>query len=106
MLSGRETMGKYKGFTCDSCGKVLDETTRTKKRTSFEGPVADGSYLEDLCMDCVEVPDGVNFKPTKRRGSRPTGEGEVTGEGETNGQVAVDPTEGAFIPPGEVPVTV
>lgn len=63
-------MGKYKGFTCDSCGEVLDENTRTKKRTSFEGSVADGSYVEDLCETCTVVPEGVNFRPTKRRGPR------------------------------------
>ncbi len=61
-------MGKYKGFTCDSCGAVLDDSTRTKKRTSFEGPAADGSYTEDLCGNCVVIPDGVNYKATKRRG--------------------------------------
>lgn len=67
-------MGKYKGFTCDSCGKVVDASTRTKKRTSFEGPVIDGAFTEDLCPECAVVPEGVNFKETKRRGPRPNGQ--------------------------------
>lgn len=66
-------MGKYKGFKCDSCGKVLEDSQRNKKRVSFEGPDLDGSYTEDLCSECIAVPEGVNFKQTKRRGPRPDG---------------------------------
>ncbi len=60
-------MAKYKGFNCDSCGKVVSEEARTKKTTRFEGPTINGAYNEDLCPDCAQIPEGVNFNPFKPR---------------------------------------
>lgn len=90
-------MARYKGFNCDSCGKVVDESQRTKKRTSFEGPAADGSYTEDLCPECVVIPDGVNYKKTKRRGGNLADKGVSA---PANGEGAVQDATDAFVPPG------
>lgn len=92
-------MGKYKGFTCDSCGTVLDEKTRTKKRTSFEGPAADGSYTEDLCGNCVVIPDGVNFKQTKRRNASAAAPTPQPEDGGIAGPLG-DPTPDMSVPAG------
>jgi len=74
-------VAKVKGVNCDSCGKVPDQTTRTKRSTRFEGAAANGSDTEDLCAECVVIPEGVNYKEFKARGSKTAasnGSGDVT----------------------------
>jgi hypothetical protein len=63
-------MAQFNGFTCDSCGKVVDPAQRTKVTIRYEGNVVDGEYYQDRCPDCVAVPEGVLLKPIRRRRRR------------------------------------
>jgi hypothetical protein len=61
-------MAQYNGFKCDSCGAVVDSEERTKRTVKFDGPEVSGEYTDDLCPDCVQVPEGVVLRPLRRRG--------------------------------------
>lgn len=62
-------MAQFQGFTCDSCGKVVAAEERTKRTVRMEGPrFGNGQeYHEDLCPDCVAVPEGVKLRDIPRR---------------------------------------
>lgn len=60
-------MAQYNGFKCDSCGTIVSPEERTKRTVRYEGKVVEGEYHQDLCRDCVSVPEGVTLKPLRRR---------------------------------------
>lgn len=62
-------MAQYNGFTCDSCGNVMNADERTRVTVRYEGDVVDGEYHVDKCPQCVNVPEGMTLKPLRRRKS-------------------------------------
>lgn len=60
-------MAHFSGFTCDNCGTVVSTSERTQRTVKIKGPVAQGEFSEDLCSDCVVIPDDVEMKPLRRR---------------------------------------
>lgn len=63
-------MAQYNGFTCDSCGTIVSAEERTKRTVRYEGKAAEGEYHQDLCPNCVSLPEGVSLKPLRRRRKR------------------------------------
>jgi hypothetical protein len=59
-------MAQYNGFTCDSCGKVIDPEERTKVTIRYEGKIIEGECFLDKCPDCVGTPPK-DLKPLRRR---------------------------------------
>jgi hypothetical protein len=58
----------YKGFACDSCNDVLDQDQINKRIVRFVGPdVENGQYTQELCGNCITVPEGVTLKATPGR---------------------------------------
>lgn len=74
-------MAEYRGFTCDDCGAVVDKDKRTQKTVKFRGPVTEGEFSEDLCPDCVHIPEGVEMKPLRKRATHKDGASPVAEDG-------------------------
>ncbi len=56
-------MAKFTGYSCDSCGEMMDKDQVTTKVVRFGGPNVNGQYSQELCSNCVSVPDGVTLRP-------------------------------------------
>jgi NAD(P)H-flavin reductase len=64
-------MSGFKGYQCDGdgCENVMTREQRTKVTVRYDGPYVSGTYDEDLCRECVQVPAGVELKPLRRQSS-------------------------------------
>lgn len=65
-------MAQYRGYTCDSCGKVIDKHDVTEVTVRVDGPSLSGEFEQDLCPECApkRVPEGVEMRPLRRRHPR------------------------------------
>jgi coenzyme F420-reducing hydrogenase beta subunit len=64
-------MSQFRGFTCDECGTVVAVDQRQKYTERFEGNLATGEIIKDLCARCMEqrLPGDVKLRPLRRRRS-------------------------------------
>lgn len=62
-------MSQFRGFRCDECGTVVSVDERQKYTERFEGTLASGEVVKDLCAKCMEtrLPQSSNLRPLRRR---------------------------------------
>jgi hypothetical protein len=65
-------MAQFRGFTCDDCGEVIANGQKQKYIERFEGSVASGERVMDLCAPCQQkrVPEDVTLRSLRRRRSQ------------------------------------
>lgn len=60
-------MANYRGYVCDSCGRLMSREERTEVLTRFQGPVVTGEKTEDKCPECLNPPKQEELRPIRRR---------------------------------------